>query len=303
MSTRPGNGPALSSNHEPPLGLIAGNGVLPLLFIKKIVTESSRTVVVAAHRGETDPRVQDQVSDLLWVTLGQFKKIIRFFKDRGVRELVLAGGISKTAIWKVRPDTMALKLVWRLKHLHDDHLLRAIAVELERCGLQVRSVTDYLPQLLAPVGVLSRKVPDEAVWEDIRIGWRAAKVLGGLDIGQGVVVKKKVVVAVEAMEGTDAMLRRAGELVAGARNSWAGRGAVVLVKTCKPGQDLRLDLPTVGPGTITGMQTAGVSVLAIEGGRTLLLDPEQTLAMVDQNGQIFVSCDEAMMTPETGGTV
>ncbi|MBF8274206.1 MAG: DUF1009 protein [Magnetococcales bacterium] len=278
-----------------PIGLIAGNGSLPLLFVQKVAVEAARPVVVAAHLGETDRRIQDLVDDVLWVTLGRFKKIIHFFKDRKVQDLVLAGGISKSAIWRVRPDTMALRLVWRLSHLHDDNLLREIADELAKHGFRVRSVTDYLPQLLAPAGVLSQRAPDAEIWEDIRIGWRAAKVLGGLDIGQGVVVKKKVVVAVEAMEGTDAMILRVGDLVRGSRMSWAGRGEVVLVKTSKPGQDLRLDLPTVGPSTVANMQASGISVLAIEAGKTILLDPEKTLRLVNRQGQILVVCADADM--------
>ncbi|MBF0347732.1 MAG: UDP-2,3-diacylglucosamine diphosphatase LpxI [Magnetococcales bacterium] len=288
----------LSIHHEHPIGLIAGNGMLPLLFVKTVAKESAKSVVVAAHRGETDRSIGDLVDDVLWVTLGQFKKIIKYFKEKNVRDLVLVGGISKSAIWRVRPDTMALKLVWQLGHLHDDHLLRGIADALAEHGFCVRSVTDYLPQLLAPVGVLSLRHPDPELWEDIRLGWRAAKVLGALDIGQGVVVKKKVVVAVEAVEGTDAMMRRAGELVRGARKTWAGRGEVVLVKTSKPGPDLRLDLPTVGPVTVEKMRAAGISVLAIEGGKTILLDPEWTLREVNRHGQILVACDEEMMKQE-----
>ncbi|MBF0139910.1 MAG: UDP-2,3-diacylglucosamine diphosphatase LpxI [Magnetococcales bacterium] len=280
---------------EHPIGLIAGSGQLPLLFAQKVAIEQSRPVVVAAHVGETDQRMNALVAEVLWVPLGRFKKIVAFFRARKVRELVLVGGIAKASIWRVRPDTMALKLVWRLRHLHDDLLLRGIAAELAALGFQVRSVTDYLPQLLAPAGVLTRRQPDESLWNDITIGWRAAKVLGQLDIGQGVIVKRKIVITVEAIEGTDAMIARAGALTQNSGSGWAGRGEMVLVKTAKPGQDLRLDLPTVGPGTIEKMQACGISVLAIEADRTLLLDPEQTIRLADRYGHIVVVCEELGM--------
>lgn len=280
---------------EHPIGLIAGSGHLPLLFAQKVAVEQSRPVVVAAHVGETDRRIHDLVDEVLWVSLGRFKKIVAFFHARKVQELVLVGGIAKSAIWRVRPDTMALKLVWRLRHLHDDLLLRGIAEELAGLGFRVRSVTDYLPHLLAPVGVLTERQPDDSLWYDITIGWRAAKVLGQLDIGQGVIVKRKIVIAVEAMEGTDAMITRAGTLTQGSSTGWAGRGEMVLVKTAKPGQDLRLDLPTVGPETIEKMQACGISVLAIEAGRTLLLDPEKTIRLANRYGHIVVVCEEQGM--------
>jgi len=282
----------LSFPRKNPIGLIAGNGNLPLLFAQKVAVEELRPLVVAAHRGETDVRIQEMVDDVLWVTLGRFKKIIAFFKERQVQDLVLAGGISKSAIWRVRPDAMALTLIWRLKNLHDDHLLRGIAAELAKHGFQVRSVTDYLPQLLVAEGILSDRRPDDEMWKDIQIGWKAAKMLGSLDIGQGVVVKKGVVVAVEAIEGTDAMIRRAGDLTCGSGKTWVGRGEVILVKTSKPGQDLRLDLPTVGPGTVEKMHAAGLSVLVIEAGKTIVLDPEETLRRVNRYGHVLVACSE-----------
>ncbi len=267
------------------IGLIAGNGQLPLLFAQAL---PGQRIVAVGHTGETDPRLAELVSAFCWVRLGQFQKILDFFLQHRVTWVVMAGGITKARIWQVRPDFLALKMVMGLLHRHDDLLLRSAAALLEQHGLHLKSVTEFVPQLLAPAGVLSRRQPTAAEWEDIRFGWWAAKALGRLDIGQGVVVRQKMVAAVEAMEGTDAMLLRAGPLLAG--KGWADGGGGVVVKVAKPQQDRRLDLPTIGPRTIATMHEAGLRVLAVEAGGALLLEPEQTRALVDRHGLVLLGC-------------
>lgn len=272
------------------IGLIAGNGRLPILFAQALQEEK---VVAIGHIGETDPVLAEWVADLGWVRLGQFQKILKFFLHHRVKWVVMAGGITKARIWSVRPDFLALKMVMGLLHRHDDLLLRSAAAILEEHGFILKSVTDFVPEFLAPVGLLSRRQPTQTEWEDIRFGWEAAKALGRLDIGQGVVVRQKMVAAVEAMEGTDAMILRAGALISG--KGWAGSGGGVLVKVAKPMQDRRLDLPTIGPDTMRRLHQAGIAVIAVEAGGAMILEPEETCALANQFNLVLVGCREQEM--------
>ncbi|MBF0153124.1 MAG: UDP-2,3-diacylglucosamine diphosphatase LpxI [Magnetococcales bacterium] len=271
------------------VGLVAGSGQLPLIFARALRQSGRHSLVAVAHHKETDPALAGMVDGLLWVRLGQFGRILDYLARQGVAEVVFAGGITKTGIWHARPDGVALRLVTRLRHWHDDLLLRAVAELVESRGFKVRGVTDYLSDLLVPPGPLTRCVPSAAQWSDIRFGWQAAKELGRLDIGQGVVVRDKCVVAVEAMEGTDAMICRAGHLS-------GGRG--VLVKVAKPIQDRRLDLPTIGPGTVAAMAAARLPVLVVEAGGVILLDPTTTLALADRHRLAIVATTDADMAPD-----
>ncbi|MBF0177154.1 MAG: UDP-2,3-diacylglucosamine diphosphatase LpxI [Magnetococcales bacterium] len=276
------------------LGLIAGSGQLPLFFARSVRQKGEHALVVVAHHHETDPALADMADHVLWVRLGQFRRILDYLARQKVTEVVFAGGITKARIWHIRPDTVALRLVAGLRHLHDDLLLRAVAGLVESHGFRVRGVADYLPELLAPPGQLTQRAPTSAQWIDMRFGWLAAKSLGRLDIGQGVVVRDKTVVAVEAMEGTDAMICRAGHLS-------GGRG--ILVKVAKPAQDRRLDLPTVGPGTVRSLVAARLPVLVVEAGGVILLDPETTLGLADRHRLVIVATtDEAMATTSHGLT-
>jgi hypothetical protein len=272
------------------IGLIAGSGALPLLFARTLRENGGPAVVAIAHKEETDPELARWVEDLHWVRLGQFKRILHYLKRQRAEQVVLAGGIRKTRIWRIRPDMLALQVVARLRHMHDDHLLRAVAGEIEAQGFPVRGVTEFVPELLAPAGLLSRIPPTPAQWRDIQFGWWAAKALGQLDIGQGVVVRDRVVAAVEALEGTDALIQRAGCLT---------RGQGVLVKVAKPQQDQRLDLPAIGPHTMEQMHQARIPVLAVEAGCALLLEPQRTLQLADRFGLALVGTTEAEMRHPT----
>jgi UDP-2,3-diacylglucosamine hydrolase len=257
------------------IGLIAGSGRFPIIFAEN-VKRLGYTVSAVAHIGETAPELAQYVDRIHWIKIGQFNKLIEALKEDGVRQAVMLGGISKTHVFTtVRPDLRALALFSRLKHWKDDGILREFAAELEREGIQIRESTFGLTGVLMEEGVQTSRQPSEREWEDIRYGWDVAREIGLLDIGQCVVVKDRVVVAVEAVEGTDEAIRRGGTL--------AKEGAVV-VKRCKPQQDLRFDLPAAGPQTIAAMQSVKASVLVLEVGRSVLLDRAEMLAQAERAG-------------------
>lgn len=265
-------GPAV---HGERIGLIAGNGRFPIIFADN-VTRLGYKVSAVAHVGETAAELERHVDRIHWIKIGQFNKLIQALKEDGVRQAVMLGGISKTHVFTtVRPDFRALALAGRLKQWKDDAILRAIAAELEGEGIQIRESTFGLTGVLVEEGVLTSRQPSEKEWEDIRYGWEVAHDIGLLDIGQCVVVKDRVVVAVEAVEGTDEAIRRGGTL--------AKEGAVV-VKRSKPQQDLRFDLPAIGPKTIATMKAVQAAVLAAEAGRSVVLDREEMLAQAEKAG-------------------
>ncbi|MET0516437.1 MAG: UDP-2,3-diacylglucosamine diphosphatase LpxI [Nitrospiraceae bacterium] len=261
------------------IGLIAGNGRFPIIFAQNARKLGYRVTAVA-HQGETEPELANYVEQIHWIKVGQLNKLIRALKDNGVRETVMLGGIKKTHVFTtVRPDFRALALAARLVRLKDDQILRGVAAELEREGILVRESTFGLQGILVEDGPLTKRKPSKKEWEDIRYGWEVAQHIGQIDIGQCVVVKEGVIVAVEAVEGTDGAIRRGGEL--------ARQGAVV-VKRCKPQQDLRFDLPAVGPRTIEVMDSVEAKVLALEAGRSVVLDRLETIQKADRAGIAIV---------------
>lgn len=261
------------------IGLIAGNGRFPIIFADN-ARKLGYFVSAVAHEGETEPELEQHVDRIHWIKIGQFNKLIELLKGDGVRQAVMLGGIKKTHVFTtVRPDFRALALAAKLIHLKDDDILRTVAEEIEREGIQIRESTFGLQGILVEEGTLTTREPNKKEWDDIRYGWEVGKQIGALDIGQCVVVKDRVIVAVEAVEGTDGAVRRGGEL--------AREGAVV-VKRCKPQQDLRFDLPAVGPRTIEVMETVKATVLALEAGRGILLDRDETIAKANRAGIAIV---------------
>jgi hypothetical protein len=250
------------------IGLIAGNGSFPVLFART-ARQEGLAVVAVAHEGETPPELGECVDHLTWIKVGQLDTIIRTFQAHGVRRAVMAGGIHKaTLLEHFAPDERGQRFLARLTQWSDDALLRGVAEELEGEGIAVVESTRFLGSILTPAGPLTARQPDAAQWRDIEYGLAVAKGIGAWDIGQTVVVKSRMVLAVEAVEGTDAALRRGGALA---------RGGAVAVKVSKPNQDLRFDVPAVGPATVAVCREAGVTVLALEAGRTLLLEREALL--------------------------
>jgi UDP-2,3-diacylglucosamine hydrolase len=252
------------------IGLIAGNGRFPIIFADN-ARKLGYHVSAVAHEGETEPELASHVDRIHWIKIGQLSKLIKAFKEDRVHQAVMLGGIKKTHVFTtVRPDFRTLAMATRLALWKDDDILREFAKELEQEGIAICESTFGLEGILVEEGLLTARTPTEKEWEDIRYGWDVAHDIGRLDIGQCVVIKDRVVVAVEAVEGTDGAIKRGGEL--------AKEGAVV-VKRSKPQQDLRFDLPAVGPRTIEVMASVKASVLAVEAGRTILLDRE---IMLDQ---------------------
>ena len=255
------------------IGLIAGNGRFPIIFADN-VKQLGYWVSAIAHVGETLPELESHVDKIHWLKVGQFTKVLRAFQQDNIHQAVMLGGVKKTHVFTtLRPDLRALSILSRVKHWKDDAILRAIAGELEQEGITIRESTFGLQGILADAGVLSLRAPTKKEEEDLRYGWKILETIGPLDIGQCVVIKDRVVVAVEAVEGTDEAILRGGKL--------AGKGAVV-VKRTKPHQDLRFDLPAVGPRTIEQMVIVQATVLAVEAGRTVLLDREELLEQARQ---------------------
>jgi hypothetical protein len=262
------------------LGLIAGNGRFPLIFAAEARREGY-TVVTVAHRGETPPEIESLADDVTWIEVGQLGKIIRTFKEAGVTQAAMAGGIRKANLFThFRPDLRGISFLARLKTREDDALLRGVADELAREGITVLASTLCLPHIVPKEGVLTSQTPSAAQWDDIRLGFRLAKEIGRLGIGQTVIVKQGVVIAVEALEGTDAAIARAGSLAT---------SGCVAVKVSKPRQDLRFDVPAVGVETIRNLHAAGAAVLAVEAEKTILLERDELLREASRCGVIVAA--------------
>jgi DUF1009 family protein len=260
----------------PPIGLIAGSGRFPLLFAEA-AGRAGRRVVAVAHEGETDRSLEAVVASTTWVRLGQLGRIVEALRGGGCSEAVLCGGIRKVSLFQVRPDWLGLRVLAGLRSFGDDAALRAIAEALEGQGIRIVSPLAIAPGLLARRGPLGRHRLTEEQRRDVEVGLAAARALGSLDLGQTVVVHRGVVLAVEAVEGTDACIARGGELV-------RGGGRPVVVKVPKPGQDTRFDQPAIGAGTIGALAAAGCAALAIQAGETLLLGEAELVEAADRAG-------------------
>ena len=266
------------------IGLIAGNGRFPIIFADN-ARKLGLHVSAVAHEGETEPELARHVDRIHWIKIGQLNKLIKAFKDDGVQQAVMLGGIKKTHVFStVRPDFRTLALATRLALWKDDDILREVAAELEREGIAICESTFGLEGILVEEGTLASRQPTKKEWDDIRYGWDVAQEIGRLDIGQCVVIKDRVVVAVEAVEGTDGAIKRGGEL--------AKEGAVV-VKRCKPQQDLRFDLPAIGPRTIEVMASVKAAVLAVEAGRTVMLDRDIVIQKAQEFGIALIGIKSA----------
>lgn len=249
-----------------PLGLLAGNGRFPFLVAQE-ARRNGRRVVAVAFNEEADPALEQSVDVMHWAYVGQLSRWISIFKKEGVEEVVMAGLVRHSNMYadfkKFHPDMRALKLFWRLKDRKADTILGSVGDELAKDGLKLIPSIVHLTQCLAPKGPITKRKPTNDELADIKFGFQLAKSMAGIDVGQTVCVKNKAVIAVEAMEGTDRCIKRAGEMA---------RGNFVVVKVSKPKQDLRFDVPVIGLNTIETFAESGGGILAIEAGKTLVLD-------------------------------
>ncbi|HUM10475.1 MAG TPA: UDP-2,3-diacylglucosamine diphosphatase LpxI [Myxococcaceae bacterium] len=267
------------------IGLIAGNGALPRLFARA-ARGRGLSVIAVGHLGETDPELASEVDALHWVKVGQVARIERLLREAGVEEAVLAGGFSRMrAVQQMRPDVGLFRIATRLRSFRDDALLRAAADEFQSAGIRIVAPTELLREILAPEGHLAGPPLDAAQERDVALGEEVATLLGRADVGQTVVVKNGHVLALEAVEGTDACIRRGAEL---------GGPGVVVVKRSKPGQDDRFDLPAVGPGTLEVLRDVGGRVLVVEAGRTLLLEGDRLVRLANERGITVIGRSQPM---------
>jgi DUF1009 family protein len=269
------------------IGIIAGMGELPVIIAKDARERGYKVITVAL---ETLASLEmDSVSDeIRWVNPGKFGELIDILKKHQIKEAIMAGKVPKSLLFKskITPDLRAVKLLFSIKDKSDDAILNAITKELAGEGIEIIDTTKFSPHLLTPVGCLTRKKPDEEQWKDIEFGWKIAKEIGKLDIGQTVVIKGKAVMAIEAIEGTDEAILRGGK--------WAGDGAVV-VKVSKPQQDMRMDVPAVGPDTLKSMENVNAKVLALEAHRSMIVDRETVIRAAESAGIVIVGISSETM--------
>lgn len=271
------------------IGLIAGSGQFPLLFAQA-ARKKGWHIHAAAYRDEANPELSQYVDTLEWFHLGQIGRLVKYFHQHRINQAVMMGAIRKTRMFtNVKPDIKFLTLMAGMRNTHDDAVLRAFAKLMEKEGIRIQPSTLLLPELLAPPGIWTRRKPSRTEKQDIKLGWHLAKEIGRLDIGQCIVVGAGAVLAVEAIEGTDAAIRRGGDF---------GKGQAVVVKVCKPSQDIRFDIPAVGLGTIESMKAANISTLAIEAGRAVVFDRQAMIEAADTHKIAIVAlADDKQPTP------
>lgn len=255
------------------VGLIAGSGRFPLLFAEE-AKRSGVEVVALALPGVTDPAIETLAAKTHYFKLGQLSKPIDALKEAGVSKVVMAGKVQHASLFGgIMPDMRAAKMLMRLKDKRTDTILKAVADEFAKDGIEMLPSTTYLSHLMVQAGVATKRAPSAAELGDVKFGWKAAKAVAGFDIGQTVVVKDRAVIAVEAMEGTDAAIRRASELA----RSQGKRTQLTVVKVGKPNQDLRFDVPVIGLDSLKVFADCDVTALAIEAGTTMIFDKDEFL--------------------------
>jgi hypothetical protein len=270
------------------VGLLAGGGKFPITFARA-AKEQGHEVCAIGVLGMVSPDLAAECDTFATAPLSRIGKAIRFFKRAGVDHVVMAGKIEKTVIFqplrflRLIPDWRAIHMIccYLRKNRTDDSILLAVIREFERDNIKFLSALDYCPEILVEHGFLTRRKPSPTQWHDVRFGWEMAKEMGRLDVGQTVIVDDTVVLAVEAIEGTDKAIRRAGGL--------CQRGGFTVVKVAKPQQDMRFDVPTIGVDTIRAIHEAGGRVLAIEAGKTIILERDEVVNLANKLGIAIVS--------------
>ena len=255
-------------------GLIAGNGKFPFLVLEGARKAGARLSVVAI-REETDRRIEEVADKVLWVGIGQLGKMISFFKKEGVEKAIMAGQVKHVQIFSgALPDLRMIKMLWNLPQRNTDALIGGVADEMAKEGIELIDSTYFIKDQLAEEGVLTRRQPDATERGNIEYGLTVAGEIARLDLGQTIVVRARACVAVEAMEGTDAVIRRAGELA---------RGKLTVVKVAKPNQDMRFDVPVVGVPTVQTMIEAGVTCLCLTPNKTLMFEKQAMIRLANEH--------------------
>jgi UDP-2,3-diacylglucosamine hydrolase len=265
-----------TQNSKPPcaaLGIIAGNGVYPFLIARAARQRGVTEIHVAAFENETRLELADHADSIEWMRVGQLSRLLKFFEKAGVRQAIMAGQIAPKNLFDLRPDFRVLTILASLKRRNAETLFGAVANELAKVGIQLLPATTYLEDSLADEGLIAGPKPKKRFVDDIAFGFEIAKELSRLDIGQTVVVRNGTVLAVEAFEGTNEAIQRGARL---------GKGGAIVVKVAKPNQDLRFDVPVIGCQTVEVASAAGINVIAVEAGRTLLLDKEAVKGLAEE---------------------
>ena len=263
------------SQDKPILGLIAGNGKFPFLFARQARRQNYK-IVAAAIKGDTSFFLRGVVDQMIWVGPGELKRLFSFFKSQRVTRVIMAGQVNPNNLFNARlvVDEDYVKLFQALKDRKADTIFSAVADKLKNNGMELLDSTFLLSEYMAPQGVLAQRSPSDEERADIEFGRIIAKLMGGIDVGQTVVIKDKAIVAIEAMEGTDKTILRGGAI--------ARQGAVV-VKMSKPNQDIRFDIPVVGPRTLKNMIKVNASCLAVDAGKTLIIDQAACIRMANEH--------------------
>ena len=262
------------------LGIIAGNGVYPRLLANAARKAGVKKIIAAAFTGETDPVLEQHVDLLEWMRVGQLNRLLRFFRTQQIHHAIMAGQIAPKNLFDLRPDWKALMLLGKLKERNAESMFAAVADELANADVDLLPATTFLEDSLAPCGLIAGPKLSRHEEDDIDLGWRVAKEIARLDIGQTVIVKNGTVVAVEAIEGTNDAIKRGGALA---------REGAVMVKVAKPSQDMRFDVPVIGVETIRIAAEARLRVIAVEAGKTLLLERDAIVDLANRSGISIVA--------------
>ncbi len=262
------------------LGIIAGNGVYPRLLANAARKAGVKKIIAVAFTGETDPVLEQHVDLLEWMRVGQLNRLLRFFRTQHIHHAIMAGQIAPKNLFDLRPDWKALMLLGKLKERNAESMFAAVADELANADVDLLPATTFLEDSLAPCGLIAGPKLSRHEEDDIDLGWRVAKEIARLDIGQTVIVKNGTVVAVEAIEGTNDAIKRGGALA---------REGAVMVKVAKPSQDMRFDVPVIGVETIRIAAEARLRVIAVEAGKTLLLERDAIVDLANRSGISIVA--------------
>jgi len=262
--------------------MIAGKGVYPRVFAESARAQGVSRLFCVAFEKETDPVIERYVDEVCWLRVGQLRAMLDAFRESGVSQTVMVGQITPTHLFRVRPDTAMIKLLAGLKQRNAETIFGAIGDELCKVGVKLAPASLFMEAAMPEPGPLTTRLPLAAEQDDIELGLMVAKVTSGIDIGQTVVIKEGTILAVEAFEGTDETIRRAGKL--------GGAGSVV-VKVAKRGHDMRFDIPVIGDQTLRTLKKAGATVLAIEARRTILLDREPLIRQAERQGLCMVAIE------------